>query len=196
MELIHNGRSEIIHAARHATVGDVLEACTAEGDRVLLALRLDGCEIDEAERAEVARLSTQGGGRLEVESRPRREVARDGLESAADYARRVAEAFGKMATLLRDGELERAHALCRDCLDAVGVLMAAVRHSGAALGEVAAPLESFEPELEQALAGMESCFAATDWVGLADCVEYEVAARIALWPDRIDAVRNAAGEGA
>jgi len=193
MELIHNGRAETIQPTRCATVGDVVAACVATDDRVLLGLRLDGCAIEPAELAEVARLSTQGDGRLEVESRPRRDVACDALESAAEYARRVVEALARTATLLRDGHLERAGALCRDCLDALAVLTAAVRDSGAALGGVAAPLASLEPELATPLAAMEGCFATSDWVGLADCIEYEVAARVALWPDRIGAVRAAAG---
>ena len=191
MELIHNGRVEEIDPERHATVGDVVAACTERAEGVVVALRLDACEIEEGERAEVARLSTRGPGRLEIVSRARHEIASDGLESAAEYARRIAEAFSKMASLLRDGEIARAQLLCRDCLDAVGVLMEAVRCSSSALGATAAPLEALAPELEHALAAMEPCFAATDWVGLADCVEYEVAAVIARWPERIDAVRGA-----
>jgi hypothetical protein len=196
MELIHNGRSEPIESARFATIGDVLAGCTEAADHVLVSLRLDGCEIGDGERAEVERISTASPGRLELESRPRRAVACDSLASAAEYAAKVSDAFRRMAGLLRDGEHERAHQLCRDCLDALGVLMAAVQSAGDALGDVAVPLRGFEPELERGLAGMEDRFAATDWIGLADCVEYEIAPAVARWPAALEAVRAAAEEKA
>ena len=194
MELIHNGRAERIESARLARVGDVLAACTESVDHVLLSLRLDGCEIDETERAEIEHLSTDVEGRLEVESRPRRAVARDGLESAAAYASEVAGAFERAAGLLREGHFDRAQVLLATCLDAVVVLLSAVRRAADALGAVAEPLAACEPELERGLAAMETCFAATDWVGLADCVEFEVSVAIGKWPERIGAVRLAAGD--
>lgn len=194
MDLIHNGRAERIEPAQLATVGAVLAACTESGEHVLLSLRLDGCEIDEAEHAAIAGLSTDAAGKLEVESRPLRAVARDGLESAAAYAGEVAAAFGRMAALLREGRIERARALFRDCLDAVGVLLQAVQSAAEVLGPVAAQLAALEPALERRVAALERHFVEEDWVAVADCVEFEVAAEIAQWPASLVAVRRAAEE--
>lgn len=194
MELIHNGRAESIEPARLATVGDVLAACTGAGDHVVLSLRLDGCAIEASEHAEIAALSTHGSGKLEVESRPRSAIARDGLESAADYAQEVAAAFGHVAELLREGQIDRGKALFASCLDAAGVLLVAVQRAASALGPQAAPLAAFEPSLERAIVAMEGHLVATDWVGLADCIEFEVTAQIGTWPESIAAVRRATEE--
>ena len=194
MDLIHNGRAERIEPARLATVGDVLADCAGADDHVVLSLRLDGCAIDESEHAEIARLSTHGNGKLEVESRPRSAVARDGLESAADYAREVAAAFGHVAELLLEGQIDRGKTLFATCLDAAGVLLVAVQRAASALGPEAAPLAAFEPALERGIVAMEAHLVATDWVGLADCIEFEVAAQIATWPEPLAAVRRVTEE--
>lgn len=194
MDLIHNGAEQRIDPARFATVGDALAACMAGGAHALLSLRLDGCEIGDDERAEVERLPTHGAGRLEVESRPLCEIAHDGLESAAAYAREVADAFRRTADLLREGRVARATALFREALDATDVLLVAIRRAAAALGPLAAPLAALEPSLERGIDAMERHFAATDWVALADCLEFEVAAEIATWQEPLGAVRRRAGE--
>jgi hypothetical protein len=194
MELIHNGSARPIDAACHATVGDVLAACTSASEHVLVELKLNGTEIDESERSAVAQLSTRGSGRLEVVSRPRREAALAGLESASAYAAQVAGAFARTAGLLRDGRLERAHALFRNCVDALSVLVVAVQRAALALGAEAEPLHALERELAGPLETSEGRLAEADWVGLADCLEYEIAAHVGRWAPRIDAVRIAAEE--
>jgi hypothetical protein len=194
MDLIHNGAEERIDPERFATVGDALAACIDPGGFVVLSVRLDGCEIADEERVEIELLPTTGGGRLEIESRPLRDVARDGLESAATYARAVATAFGRTAELLRDGEVARGTAVFRDAVDATDVLLAAIRSAAAALGAVADPLTTLEASLERGIGAMERHFAATDWVALADCLEFEVATEVATWQDRIGTVLRSVEE--
>lgn len=192
MQLIHNGACRAIDAAVHPTVGDVLAACAREGAGIVVSIRLDGQPIEHEEHAELAQLPTAGAGRLEVESRSRRELACSGLESAQDYACAVEKALRDAAALLRGGELARAHALCRDAFDALAVLVAAIDGAARSLGTAADSIARLDRELEPALDGVALHFERTDWIGVADQLEYEVAARVAGWPARIEAVRAAA----
>lgn len=192
MDLIHNGVHRAIDAGAEPTVGDVLAACADGGRNVVVSVRLDGQEIPDAERAELGGLATASAGRLEIESRSRHELACSGLESAATYARAVEDALKNAATLLRDGELDRAHALCRDGFDALSVLVAAIDGAARALGTPAQAIARLEDELEPALNGIAEHFERTDWIGVADQLEYEIAARVGAWPERLEAVRREA----
>src|SRR5690606_16728729 len=126
--LRHNGRLERLDAERHPTLGAVLDACLQgkDGEHVLMSVRLDGRVIEADELAELRELASDGVGELDVVSRPRRAVAGDALESAADYAPRIADALLRAAGLLRAGEVARGQTLWGDACAALDVLLHAL----------------------------------------------------------------------
>lgn len=192
--LWHNERRARLDATVHPTVGAAIDACLAAdgAEHVLVAVRLDGRELAPEELAELRELTTEGLDTLEVVSRERGCVARDALESAAGYAPGLAAAVARVASLLRAGELVRAHDLWAESCEALDVLVHALGAVGAALPTVRGALAEIEAGLTTPLTAALDAHTRNDWLGLADLLEYEVAARIAASGERLAALRSAA----
>jgi hypothetical protein len=197
--LRHDGRRRQVALDAHPTLGAAIDACLA-ADReaeVVVAVRVDGREFAADDLAELRALASEGVGALELVTRPRDGVARDALESAADYAPGLAAAIARAAALLREGELARAHALWADACEALDVLVHALAGIGAALPGAREALAAIGAELAAPLAAAADAHARGDWLGLADVLEYEIGARVAASRERLAALRagaSAAGE--
>ncbi|MDJ0865257.1 MAG: hypothetical protein QNK03_04045 [Myxococcota bacterium] len=188
VDLSHNGVG--VEARGLSTVGDAIDAVTGDRDeQVLLGLRLDGHEVPETDWDEVRELALAGVGALALVSRPRREIALDGLESAADYAFAVSRSLARTAELLREGSIEAANDLYAMALDALAVLVHAIQASARALPDECERLAELCAELDPWLLGLEDAHRSRDWVTIADVLEHEVAARVLAWPTRLEAVR-------
>lgn len=165
------------HGDLRALVRAALDA--AGPGRVLTRLAVNACEIPEPDPERLAGFSLERVEEVDIESRTAAEVARASLESAAEYSERVEAALVRAADLFRAGHLDRAGELCADGADALGVLLYVCSGASIALGAAGDRLrglgEGLTPWLESVVKAQEQY----DWLRVADCLEYELAPRVA-----------------
>lgn len=178
MDLVHNGRRRHIDARFEPLLGHVLDSCAEGGLRVVEQISIDGIALGDDEIAELRELSTQGPGDLAVESREVELVARDGIESSAEYARSVRDSFLRAAEGFRSGQVQSASSLLACCSDAVEVLLYVIARIARTLGAEASDLEDWVDSLTIPLAELVERHERGDWLGVADLLEYELAARL------------------
>lgn len=195
MDLIHNHRRRPIDVRLEPLVGDVLDACAEGGLHVLERVALDGITIEDGELVEIRALSTRGEAELSVESRAVELVAREGIESSAEYARSIQDALLRAAGGFRSGQIEATSALLAECIDALSVLLYVIGRIARTLGTEASELEGWAGSLTAPFSELVECRERGDWIGLSDLLEYEVAARLGAWSERLEhlCVRTARG---
>lgn len=156
----------------------LIDRCT--GHRVASRVWIDGAELDTASLETLTDRPTAGLARVEIETRAVDDVARSALESAGEYAPKIADRLSEAAAAYRGGEERAAGAALAESMDALVVLFEALRGVGAVLTN-AAPLARLETEIAPALAELETLQAGGDWIGAADWIEYELADALRSW---------------
>ncbi len=156
----------------------LVERCT--GRRVASRVWIDGAELDVVSLESLADRPTAGLVRVEIETRAVDDVARSALESAADYAPKVADRLSEAAAAYRSGEERVAGAALAESMDALVVLFEALRGVGAVLPE-AGVIARLETSVSPALVELETLQSRGDWVGAADWIEYELADALRGW---------------
>lgn len=164
------------------------------GEEVVVDCRVNGMALDEERLAALDAVPIEQLAAVEVETRAPAAIALSSLSSSRDYTDRVRAAFQRTAGLLREGKLEDANQLYVDAIDALSVLVYAIRTAGEQLGEPAAPLTRVEAEVHPWLNQLLDAQETRDWVRVADYLEYEVEPILADWGRRIDGVRRELGE--
>lgn len=196
IRLQHNGTALEATPEGFANLAALVRAYIAEPgseDRVIEHLSVDGrvIEVDGIETLE--EVSLDGVREVELRTRGVLEVARESLDSSADYAGLVRDALSETAQLLRAGRIEDGNRLFADVLDALNVLVFAVTSAGRVLRADAELLHELEPELRPWLEAASDALEQRDWLRLADTLEYELRPRLAEWPERIRSLRAGAG---
>lgn len=169
----------------------LIERCT--GRRVASKVWIDGVELDAAALEALADRATAGLARVEVETRAVADVARAALESAADYAPKIADRLVEAAGGYRGGDERAAGAALAESIDALVVFFEALRGVGAVLPE-AAPLARLEASVAPALVELEALQTRSDWLGVADWIEFELADALRGWTAELAAALAASQE--
>ncbi len=130
--------------------------------------RLEEIELDAIEQ-------------VEIESRTHREIARSSLESCVDYGQKLASALLGAGELFRAGRTEEGNGVYAEALDALWVLIYALCAAGRELGPAGAALEGVEGEIQPWLAELLDAQTHTDWIRVADYLEYEIAPLLEKW---------------
>jgi len=183
MDLVHNGRRRHIDARFQPQLGTVLDSCAEGGLRVIEQVSIDGIALGDDEIGELRELSTRGTGELVVRSREVELVARDGIESSAQYARCVRDSFLRAAEGFRLGQVQSASALLGSCADAVEVLLYVIGRIARTLDAEASDLDDWADSLTVPFAELVERHERADWLGVSDLLEYELAARVGAFAE-------------
>ena len=117
-------------------------------------------------------------------------TARRALDRATDYAPSVAQALERTSLLLRSGRTNDANRLFSFVTDALAVLLYTSEAVKSHLhGEEASELGALSDELCPWLGQIEQAQLASDWLRLADYLEYEVKPVLDRWGERARAHR-------
>ena len=192
----HNGDERLLDPARFESLGEAVTACL-EGDAgdgaILHRVRLNGHWVPERGLDALLALPLEGITDIELESRSARAVAVASLESARAYLPNVLRCVRRTAALLRSGRIEEANGLYAATLDALGVLVFALRAAGSELPE-AEDLREVEGEWSRGVAGLLAAQEIADWIRVADALEYELTPLLEGWEAGIRRAQERIGE--
>lgn len=184
--LCHDGRERRLETHLHPTLGDAIrDGARADEPRVVVGLRIDHVEVAPDEIEGRLERGLEGVRRVDVVTRGARELAVAGLDSASSYAGAVRKGLEGVAARLRDGRVQEANRLLADSLDGLDVLVFAVGAARAAIGDSCRALEGLEEALAPWLDGLVSAHESSDWIRVADLLEYELAPIVASWRERL-----------
>lgn len=194
IRVTHNDREVPGEAAglRHLgeLVGRALGADPTE-PRVAVKVSVDGIGLSPEALDRLDERPLDGVHEVAIESVPLREVALDSLESAGGYALQVRDALQEVAGGMREGRADEVDATWKAATDALHVLAFTLEAAAGALGERADTLRRFGRDLEPWVEGVIEAQARSDWIRLADLLEYEVAPRLAEIPEDAESIRRA-----
>lgn len=191
IRVVHNTVDQDLARADCENLADVLERCDAsreDAPHLFTHIRLDGLDLPEDSFDRLSEVSIDGVNKIEIESRPRVEIARSSLKHSGEYVVAIRGALDRTVDLFRTGRAEHANDLLAEVSDSLGVLVAAISGISSVFESSADnlldPLQDLSPWLDHVLEGQ----AASDWVYVADILEYEVDPRLEGWALVMEAV--------
>ncbi len=196
IDVHHEGRETRVDPAVHPNLETVLRSCVPGfgAERVVVGIRIDGCALSGAQLECPAEVSVEGTREIEIDSKPIRRVALESLEGAREYSQPVENGLLEAAGLLRSGRMEEANALFADLMDALSVLVFAFSAAGAQLGAAGSRLAGAGDELRPWSEALLEAQQQSDWVLVADYLEFEIAPLVSGWRRLAGEVSHAAGE--
>lgn len=199
IEVRHNQECITVDPRGFSGVRDLVRHCVGASkapEPVVLALRVDGRELALESPEELDQVDLETLARVEIETRPAREIAAESLESSAEYVGALEGSLQQVADLLRAGRTEDANQLFATALDGFSVLLYALSAARTWLPAVAADLGDLEGEVHPWLEAVADAQEERDWLRVADYLEYELRPRLVGWAERIRGVCERAGSGA
>jgi len=193
LELVVDGASHQVdpEESPHVAAAARPWLCGRDGSvRVVTSLRIDACCVAADRLANLEAIPLAGARRVEIETESAMQVARSGLESASEYAGRLAGCLCAASAQLRAGRVEEGTLSLAEAVDGLSVLCFTVDAGRRTLGEAAGPLEGFSSGLEPWLSAVADAHEKADWVRVADYLEYEVARRVEALPHTIAALSD------
>ncbi len=178
----HNGKELTVDAEGFHHLGALVAAQLQNmNGHVLTRLWVDEREINEEELERLETLSLTGVESVRLESESAREVALKVLKSSAEYAGAVRVHLEEIATLLRRGKLDTANQLLADSCDALSVLVHSITGAAAQLNKDTEEIQKITSELTPWLKALVAAQEESDWVRVADYLEFEVAPQLEHW---------------
>jgi len=153
--------------------------------RVVVGLCIDGCHVAADRLGNLEAIPLNGARHVEIETEATRQVALRGLESASEYAGRLASKLCDASEAFRGGRVEEGTLSVSEAADALSVLCFTVDAGIRALGSAGKELEGFVEELEPWLSAVANAHHEEDWIRTADYLEYEIVPRVEGLPKRI-----------
>lgn len=185
MDVILDGEPQALDTSRCANLAELVAMAerSLEGDEesVVVAIEIDGRAIPPEELNGLEARPLEGIGRVAIERRPTRSVARSVLRQGADYSGQVVAAIDQTVTHFRGGRADRGNELLADVTDSLTVLTGITSSVAVALPRSAASLAEVQNELFPWLEAMVEAQMAQDPLGIADLLEYEIRDRIERW---------------
>ena len=198
MDVILDGEPRALDTSGCANLAELVAMAerSLEGDEesVVVAIEIDGQAIPPEELNGLERRPLEGIGRVAIERRPTRSIARSVLRQGADYSGRVVVAIDQTVMHFRGGRADRGNELLADVTDSLTVLTGITSSVAVALPQAAASLAEVEHELFPWLEAMIEAQTAQDPLGIADLLEYEVRDRIERWGRVMQAQAEVAGD--
>ncbi len=161
--------------------------------RVVVRLALDGEEVPGEHLSDLSQIALVDAEEVEVDTVSVREVALQGLASANDYAEQVGKALRGTADQLRSDRPEVASEQFADAVDGLLVLFFALDAAASHLGAVAEPVAGIAARVQPWLDAVLEAHEGSDWVRVADYLEYEIVPVLDDVPDLISGIRSAGG---
>ncbi len=184
IRVVHNAVDQVLDGVDYENLDELLERCSRSRDgnpHLFTRIRIDGLDLPEDSFDRLEDISIKGVERIEVESRPTREIALSSLQHSSEYIAAVRDAVDRVVDLFRRGRSKEANELLAQVSDALGVLVAAISGVASAMPqrseELLDPMSELIRWLEQVLEGQSD----GDWVHVADLLEYEVDPRLGDW---------------
>ena len=163
------------------TVADAIDAMqTADPDRLIVAIRLDGAEVGEADLVDVLKLPLAEPGRLDIEYDSTRKLTAQALGEAALMLEPARDDYVVIATHLACGRTGEAMERLNDCFSLWNTVEQALRQSRAGGVDLDAPLpDATAPavcieQLGKVLRAIQEALGRHDFVDVADLVEYDL----------------------
>ncbi len=177
MRLIQDGRESQVEDGAENAEALLLPrlAPTGEDPRVVVRMWLDGSDVPSSELGDLSAIAVQGCELLEVETAPVRDVARQSLASAGEYAEKVKDALRHTAELMRSDRPEVANEHFAEAIDGMSVLFFTLQAAAQHLGPEARPVEEIGARVQPWLDALTEAQIAQDWIRVADYLEYEIA---------------------
>ncbi|MFW6146670.1 MAG: hypothetical protein ACOC7R_04990 [Planctomycetota bacterium] len=180
-----------------ATVADAIDALqTADPDRLIVAIRLDGAEVGEADLVDVLKLDLTEPGRLEIEYDSTRKLTAQALGEAALMLEPARDDYVAIATDLACGRTGEAMERLNTCFGLWNTVEQALRQSrnggvdlDAPLGGAPAPTACIE-QLGGTLRAIQEALGRRDFVDVADLVEYDLLAVTDTWQTMLVAAQK------
>jgi len=165
------------------TIDDLVTAIQGDdGDRLIVAIRLDGREVPRDELAEVLAMSTASPGRLEIEVESAKGLAAQTLGEAAKALEGTRQRYARIAELLACDKTDDAMALMNECFAVWNTAEQSLRQSAqaaridlTAAGGLAEPPAAMVDRFTKLLKQIQQYLAARDFVAVADLIEYDLA---------------------
>ncbi len=198
IRICSEGRESELDPARYRHLGALFAdwQATQTARMVVRELEIDGQRFEAPDPALFAEIALGPGSEIRIEAVSARSVALSSLESAAEYAPRVRGASLETARHFRSGRVDLAAPLLAELVDALVVLSGALAAARAELGEAAPGLAATRSELDQCLSALVAAHERSDWIDLADGLEYELTALLDAWAGAIARIAPAAGASA
>ncbi|NLF29478.1 MAG: hypothetical protein GX591_01170 [Planctomycetes bacterium] len=186
MDIYANNRPFV--AAGGLTVADAIDALqSADPDRLIVALRLDGAEVGQADLEDVLKLPLAEPGRLDVEYDSAGKLTAQALGEAALMLEPARDDYVAIATLLACGRTGEAMERLNDCFGLWNTVEQALRQSRAGGVDFDAPLAHAErpsaciERLGAVLRAIHEALGRRDFVEVADLVEADLLAVTDAW---------------
>jgi hypothetical protein len=164
-----------------ATVADAIDALqSADPDRLIVAIRLDGAEIGQADLVDVLKLPLAEPGRLDIEYDSTRKLTAQALGEAALMLEPARDGYVAIATDLARGRTAEAMDRLNACFGLWNTVEQALRQSRAGGVDLDAPLGASPApaacidRLGTVLRAIQEALARRDFVDVADLVEYDL----------------------
>ncbi len=184
IRVVHNAVDQVLDGVDYENLDELLGRCSRSRDgnpHLFTRIRIDGLDLPEDSFDRLEDISIEGVKKIEVESRPTREIALSSLQHSSEYVAAVRDAVDRVVDLFRRGRSKEANELLAQVSDALGVLVAAISGVASAMPQrsknLLDPVGELVHWLDQVLEGQTN----GDWVQVADILEYEVDPRLDDW---------------
>jgi hypothetical protein len=171
---------------------------TLPADRVLLAVAVDGRPVPKHAEEERLAFDASSVGEIGIRTGDRDFWARSGLDIALSTVERMHHTLIRASELFRDEHVADANRCFVRCLEGlerfletVVVTRAAMRLDFTTVRVDGCSLAQIEREFLQILRHILHCQEATDWIGIADRVEYELLPNLSSWRTALRSLRLA-----
>jgi len=185
MDVILDGERHALDTTDCANLAELIAMAERSVDggeeTVVVAVEVDGETLPPDELAALEARGLDGIGRVAIERRPTRAVARSVLRQGADYSLQIAAAIDQTVAQFRGGRADRANELLADVTDSLTVLTGITSSVSVALPQAAESLAEVQNDLFPWLSALVDAQTAQDPLGIADLLEYEIHDRIQTW---------------
>ncbi len=179
------------------TVADAIDALQrADPDRLIVAIRLDGAEVGEAELVDVLKLDLAEPGRLDIEIESTRKLTAQALGEAALMLEPAREDYVAIATDLACGRTAEAMERLNGCFGLWNTVEQALRQSRSGGVDLDAPLDTAPApaacieQLGGVLRAIQEALNRRDFVDVADLVEGDLLAVTDTWQGMLVAAQR------
>lgn len=185
MDLILNGEPQRLDTSDCANLAELVamaETVSAEGEAsVVVAVEVDGEALSPEALSGLEQHSLEGVGRVEIQHRPTRVVARSVLRQGADYCGQIDAAIDQCVLHFRTGRSDHGNELLADVTDSLTVLTGITMSVSSILEASAESLAEVQTDLFPWLEEMVQAQTDKDPLRIADLLEYEIKSRIEQW---------------
>ncbi len=184
-----------------ANLMEILGSVVAEigGQSTMKEVRVNGTPYSESQMGPAGELLRDRIQSLEVETMPNRQVAAHFLANAGHFIQTISQALGKVAEMFRVNDEREASEQYLRSLDSLQLFLQVLAMSREVLGldfdTIVHQGQSLEKRMETLSALVQEMLSAQqreDWVLLADLMQYDLIAELAVWQEVMPALAQRA----